>query len=476
MIPVILSGGNGTRLWPMSRKGYPKQFLPLVGSESMFQQTLQRLPDYAKPPILVCNESHRFIVAEQTQSLGCMPHTILLEPFGRNTAPAVAIAAFQILAEQQDDNIMLVLPADHSISDKQAYHAALAKANTLALEGKLVTFGIEPSKPETGYGYVRKGRPLPEFGYEVSEFVEKPDKATAEVYLSSGEYLWNSGMFMMDAQVYLDELKVHALGIYDACKAAFENMNRDYDFGRIPSKIFQQCPDDSIDYAVMEHTAKAVTLPLDCSWSDVGVWSALWDVLEKDTDGNVMVGDVVTHNAKNSYIRSNLRLTALVGVEDLIVVDSKDALLIAHKDHSQDIKHIVNDLQKNQRCEAEQHREVARPWGTYDSINSGERFQVKRIRVNPGASLSLQKHHHRAEHWIVVSGTAIVTCGDKEFLLSENQSTYIPIGEVHRLRNPGKIPLDLIEVQSGSYLGEDDIVRLQDVYGRTGTGTEPVTG
>ncbi len=470
MIPVILSGGSGSRLWPLSRKLYPKQFLPLVGSDTMFQQTLMRLPAELEAPVVVCNEEHRFIVAEQLQQISKKADSILLEPFGRNTAPAAAMAALQILQSGRDQ-IMLVLPADHHITDIAAFHSALSKAEKAAEQGKLVLFGIEPDKPETGYGYIHKGDSFGDAAFAVAAFQEKPDAATAQQYLDSGEYLWNSGMFVMSAQRYLDELKTFDTDIYDTCKLAFESCQEDLDFKRIPAEILAHCPDNSIDYAVMERTQDAVTVPLKAGWSDVGAWSAMWDVHDKDSQNNALLGDVMVHESEGCFARSHNKLVALVGVKDIVVIDTQDAVMVAHRDRVQDVKKIVARLDAVERPETLNHREVFRPWGSYDSVDMGTRFQVKRIKVNPGASLSLQKHHHRAEHWIVVQGTAMVTCGELEFILSENQSTYIPIGEVHRLANPGKIPLEIIEVQSGSYLGEDDIVRLQDHYGRSSGNT-----
>ncbi|WP_020410969.1 mannose-1-phosphate guanylyltransferase/mannose-6-phosphate isomerase [Hahella ganghwensis] len=475
MIPVILSGGNGSRLWPLSRKMYPKQFLPLIGEETMFQQTLNRLPDNLGEPIVVCNEEHRFIVAEQMQLIGRKAQAILLEPFGRNTAPAAAMAAFQIL-ESGHDQIMILLPADHHIKDVPAFHEALKKAEQAALEGKLVLFGIEPDQPETGYGYIRKGDSFKELAFDVEAFVEKPDEATAKDYLSSGEYLWNSGMFVMSAERYLQELKQYEPDIYETCQLAFNNCHVDMDFKRLPAESFTHCPDNSIDYAVMEHTRDAVTVPLNAGWSDVGAWSAMWSVNSKDDKGNALHGDVLAEDAQGCFVRGHDKLVALLGVEDLVVVDTQDAVMVAHRDKVQDVKKLVSRMDKAERSETIVHREVFRPWGSYDSVDMGARFQVKRIKVKPGASLSLQKHHHRAEHWIVVQGTARVTCGEQEFLLSENQSTYIPIGEVHRLVNPGKIMLEIIEVQSDTYLGEDDIVRLQDNYGRSESGRSEAGG
>ncbi len=466
MIPVILSGGNGSRLWPLSRQLYPKQFLPMIGSHTMFQETLLRLPESCADPIIISNEDHRFIVDEQLQRIKRKASTLMLEPFGRNTAPAVALAAFQVVSQGKDD-LILVLPADHHIEDIEGFHAALAAAEKVARQGFLVLFGITPDKPETGFGYVQFGKPVSEWGYSVSRFVEKPDLATAASYLASGDYVWNSGMFLMSAQAYLDELKMLFPDMYDTCLLSFQNASKDGHIVHIPAATFEHCPNDSIDYAVMEKTQRAALVPLSAGWNDLGAWSALWDASPKDDNDNVLKGDVMQHDSYRCYVRGDHKLVSLVGVADLVVVDTADAVMIAHKDRVQDVKKIVGELQQEKRSEGITHRQVFRPWGNYDSIDVGSRFQVKHINVKPGASLSLQKHHHRAEHWVVVQGTAEVTCGDRTFLLCENESTYIPMGEVHRLTNPGKITLEIIEIQSGSYLGEDDIVRFEDKYGRT---------
>ena len=468
MIPVILSGGNGSRLWPLSRKQNPKQFLPLTGKETLFQQTLQRLSiDNVQAPIIVSNNDHRFIVEEQLEALNCTPHSILLEPFGRNTAPAVALAAFAILEEGQDD-VMLVLPADHVIDDETAFHNALRVAEAAATDGEMVLFGITPDKAETGYGYIQANQTLSSADgtYRVAAFVEKPNEEKAKEYLASGDYYWNSGMFMFKASRYLDELKQHDEAIYNKTLSAFQRSRKNGKVLHIDSEIFAHCPDNSIDYAVMEKTSKACVVPMQAQWNDVGSWSALWDVHSKDKQGNVAKGDVLLEQSTNCYVHGEDRLVTLLGLDNVVVVDTKDALMVVAKDKVQDVKKLVQAVNEKKRPEATTHREVYRPWGHYDSVDNGKRHQVKRITVKPGARLSLQKHHHRAEHWIVVSGTAEVTCGERTFLLSENQSTYIPIGEVHSLANPGKIPLEIIEVQSGSYLGEDDIVRLEDIYGR----------
>ncbi|WP_068826874.1 mannose-1-phosphate guanylyltransferase/mannose-6-phosphate isomerase [Pseudomonas sp. BMS12] len=472
MIPVILSGGSGSRLWPLSRKLYPKQFLALTGELSLFQQTLQRLAfEGMHKPLVVCNVEHRFIVNEQLDKIGITPQGMLLEPFGRNTAPAVAMAALQLLAEGRDE-LMLVLPADHVISDELALRKALELARIAAEEGEMVLFGIPASSPETGFGYIKaargeEGDSLVPGAYRVMQFVEKPDHARASEFVRNGGYYWNSGMFLFRASRYLDELRSHEPDIYDTCVLAMERSKTSGSVVNIDAGTFECCPDNSIDYAVMEKTERACVVPLSAGWNDVGSWSSLWDVHEKDSDGNVLKGDVVTHSSHNSFVHSTSKLVTLVGMDDVVVVETKDALMVAHKDAVQDVKKLVNVLDGQRRQETQSHCAVYRPWGSYDSVDNGVRHQVKHITVKPGAQLSLQMHHHRAEHWIVVSGTAQVTCDDQVFLLTENQSTYIPIASVHRLANPGKIPLEIIEVQSGSYLGEDDIERLEDVYGRT---------
>ena len=463
--PVIMCGGSGTRLWPLSRAQFPKQFLPLVNDTSMLQDTLARLPKQHQAPVFICNEDHRFLVAEQVKQAQCNHATILLEPEGRNTAPAVALAA--INASVKDENaLLLILAADHVIKDTQAFHQAIDSATIAAQQGKLVTFGIVPTQAETGYGYIKKGDKKEGGTYQVAQFVEKPDAETAQGYVESKEYLWNSGMFLFKASRYLEELAKFRPDILQACQKSMAKVEIDLDFTRPDSVEFLACADESIDYAVMEKTADAVVVPLDAGWSDVGSYSALWDVCDKDEQQNVIKGDVIAHETTNSYIHSENKLITTLGVDNLVVIDTPDAVLIANKDKVQNVKEIVNELKSQQRSEAKLHREVYRPWGKYDSVDKGERFQVKRITVNPGAKLSVQMHHHRAEHWIIVSGTAKVTLDDKTILLSENQSTYIPIGVVHALENPGKLPLEMIEVQSGSYLGEDDIVRFEDKYGR----------
>jgi mannose-1-phosphate guanylyltransferase / mannose-6-phosphate isomerase len=466
-VPVILSGGSGTRLWPLSRQNLPKQFLPLTGSESLFQQTVQRTRVLrTAAPIVVCSDEHRFLVAEQIRELGIEGAPILLEPAPRNTAPAIALAALQA-SKTDPDAILMALPADHLIGDVASFEAAAQHALKLAREGWLVTFGIHPELPETGFGYIRRGAALNDSAFRVERFVEKPDLATATAYLQSGEYDWNSGMFMFRAGRYLEELRRHAPAMADAAEAAFASARADLDFVRFDKQRFEAIPSDSIDYAVMEKTDRAAVVPVSCAWSDIGSWAALWSASERDGDGNRFEGDVIAMDSKDCLIRAaDRRMVAALGIRDLVVVDTPDAVLIAPRDRVQEVKVLVDKLKADGRPEHLFHRKVYRPWGSYDSLDMGERFQVKRIMVKPGAALSLQKHHHRAEHWIVVSGTAEVTRDDEVFPLSENQSTYLPLGAVHRLRNTGTEPLELIEVQSGDYLGEDDIVRLEDVYGR----------
>lgn len=460
--PVILSGGSGTRLWPLSREHYPKQLLCLVGERTLLQEAVGRLAglEGVADPLLVCNEDHRFMVAEQIRELGCNPADIILEPAGRNTAPALTLAALA-LHERRDGGLMLVMPSDHLIQQPTAFHEAVRRAIPLAASGRLVTFGVVPTAPETGYGYIRRGR-----DHDVAAFVEKPDAATARKYLESGEYLWNSGMFLMRTDVWLAELQRFRPDILQACRRAFAAGRRDMDFYRVDKAAFLECPGDSIDYAVMEKTDRAAVVPLDAGWSDVGAWPALWQINRRDEQGNVLQGDVLAHDTRDALLISQHRLLATVGMRDVIVVETADAVLVAHKDQAQNVKRIVERLKAQHRSEYQFHRRVYRPWGSYEGLDAGERFQVKRLIVKPGAAVSLQMHHHRAEHWIVVRGTARVTRGDEVSLLSENQSTYIPIGTRHRLENPGAIPLEIIEVQSGSYLGEDDIVRFEDIYNR----------
>ncbi|PCJ33911.1 MAG: mannose-1-phosphate guanylyltransferase/mannose-6-phosphate isomerase [Cellvibrionales bacterium] len=470
MIPVVLSGGSGSRLWPLSRAHYPKQFIPLASEQTMLQETLGRLQGLsaeALSPLVICNEQHRFMVAEQLREMDVVAQNILLEPVGRNTAPAVALAA---LAANADD-ILLVLPADHVIDDISAFHSAIELACSEAEKGALVTFGVVPTSAQTGYGYIQAasdGKPG-EGGLaaqRIAQFVEKPDLATAQAYVDSGDYYWNSGMFAFKASRYLEELARFQPDMLKACRAAFDGASVDCDFTRLDKEAFSACPDDSIDYAVMEKTDSAVVIPLSAGWSDIGSWSALWDISEKDAQGNTCKGDVLAVDTHDSYLHTNGRLLATVGVKDLVVVETDDAILVADKSRVQDVKVVVNQLKAQGRSERESHRKVYRPWGFYDSIAANSRYQAKRIVVNPGARLSLQKHYHRAEHWVVVQGTGLVTRGDEELTLSVNESVYIPIGMKHRLENPGRIPLEIIEVQTGDYLGEDDIVRFDDQYGR----------
>jgi mannose-1-phosphate guanylyltransferase/mannose-6-phosphate isomerase len=466
LVPVILSGGSGTRLWPLSRECHPKQFLALAGEQSMLQATWTRVAELAgnNAPLVVTNEAHRFMVAEQLRQIGCTPAAILLEPAGRNTAPAIAAAALAATAGGADP-LLLILPSDHVIANEKAFRDAVRTAVPAASNGSLVTFGIVPTAPETGYGYI-KAAPGNDGTSRVERFVEKPDDATARGYLESGGYYWNSGMFLFRATRYLEELGKHRPDILDACRKAFADAKRDTDFLRLDKAAFEACPSDSIDYAVMEKTDAARVLPIDVGWNDVGSWAALWQVTAHDDAGNACHGDVIALECRDSYAWSERRLVTMIGLDGTIVVDTDDALLVARKDKVQQVKDVVKQLKDGKRGEAILHRKVYRPWGAYDSIDMADRFQVKRITVKPGAALSLQMHHHRAEHWVVVSGTARVTRGDDVFLLGENESTFIPMGTKHRLENPGKVPLELIEVQSGSYLGEDDIVRFEDVYGR----------
>lgn len=465
IFPAIMCGGSGTRLWPLSRALFPKQFLPLVNDSSMLQDTLLRLPKNSCEPVFICNEEHRFLVAEQVRQLSQEQSTILLEPEGRNTAPAVALAAIHAL-EKDENAMLLVLAADHVIQDTEAFHQSVEQASIAAQKGKLVTFGIVPTHAETGYGYIKKGSEEMPSTFDVAQFVEKPNAQVASDYLASGDYLWNSGMFLFKASRYLEELAKYRGDILEHCQQAMKGVKQDLDFLRPNITDFLACASESIDYAVMEKTDSAVVIPLDAGWSDVGSYSALWEVCPQNADKNVLKGDVIAQQTTNSYIHSQNKLIATVGVDNLVIIDTPDAVLVANKNKVQEVKQIVEQLKKEQRSEAVIHREVYRPWGKYDSVDNGDRFQVKRITVKPGAKLSVQMHHHRAEHWIIVSGTAKVTIDEKVVLLTENQSAYIPVGAVHALENPGKLPLEMIEVQSGSYLGEDDIVRFEDKYGR----------
>ncbi len=481
LYPVILCGGSGSRLWPLSREHFPKQLLSLVNTTSLLQDTLTRLDGLKdgdheieiQSPVVVTNEHHRFLVAEQMLESACPASKIILETEGKNTAPALALAALSIL-ELNPDGLMLVMPSDHVIANTESFHIAVSQGIDLVAKDHLVTFGVVPASAETGFGYIKKGKSLEGDICSIEKFVEKPDIETAKVYLESGDFLWNSGMFLMKASTWMDALKLFRPDIEQAVATAFVNGSDDYDFFRVNADLFSSCPSESIDYAVMEKVTednangfRGAVIPLNAGWSDVGSWNSLWEVNEKSEQGNVIRGDVLIENTKDSMIFSSHRLVSTVGVEDLIVVETADAVLVSNKSSAQDVKVIVNHLKKKSRQEAVLHRKVARPWGSYEGLDSGERFQVKRIIVNPGASLSSQMHHHRAEHWIVVKGTAKVTRGDEIFILSENQSTYIPLGVTHRLENPGTIMLEIIEVQSGSYLGEDDIVRFEDVYGRS---------
>lgn len=489
--PVILSGGSGTRLWPLSREYYPKQLLAPFGEFTLLQATLKRLEGIEvrgnelqnkveiSDPVVICNEEHRFLVAEQLRQLHIKPGTLMLEPVGRNTAPALTLAALNAL-RIGEESVLLVMPADHIIQNMQSFHDTVLCGGVLAEQGILVTFGIVPTRPETGYGYIKVGDEmriaknlLPVNGHRIIEFVEKPDLDTARSYIESTQYLWNSGIFMVQPKVWLDKIGQFNKDIFIACQLAYSAGRSDGEFYRIDRKLFDQCPNDSIDYAVMEKLThgnndnyQSAVIPLDAGWSDVGSWSSLWDVIPQDAQGNIIKGDVVTHNTHNSLLISEHRLVAGIGLEDIIAIETADAVMIVHKDHAQDVRQIVSRLKSEGRSEHQVHRRVHRPWGDYEGIDIGSRYQVKRITVKPGAALSLQMHHHRAEHWVVVKGTAKVTRGEEEFLLSENESTYIPIGVKHRLENPGSLPLEIIEVQSGGYLGEDDIVRFEDVYGR----------
>lgn len=463
IVPVILSGGVGSRLWPLSREHFPKQCLPLTDKEySLLQQTMLRtLSLEVADPIVVCNEDHRFLIAQQLQSIGVKNPRIVLEPKGRNTAPAIALAALEASRSEAGDALMLVLPADHVIRDLAAFEATIKQAVELAKDDALVTFGVQPTRPETGYGYIRSGD-----NFSVVEFVEKPNLEKAQTYLDSGDYLWNSGMFLFRAKAFLNELSVHRDDIFQAVNLAYQQRSEDLDFVRIDAELFSQCPEESIDFAVMEPTKKAKVVPYAGDWSDIGAWDALYDYAEKDADNNVLLGDVMAEGSTNCFIRSESRLIAAVGVQDLVIVETADAVLVMDKNNAQDVKKVVKRIQAEGREEHMYHTTVHRPWGTYQTVDLGGRHQVKRIMVKPGEKLSVQMHHHRAEHWVVVSGTAKVQNGDREILLTENESTYIPVGVVHALENPGKIPLELVEVQSGSYLGEDDIVRFSDRYGR----------
>ena len=463
ILPVILAGGSGTRLWPLSRTSYPKQFVNLMGDSSLFMGTVERMQAVTDlSPTVVCNEEHRFLVAEQLRLCNKSGSAIILEPAGRNTAPAITLAALAGIADGSDP-LLLIAPSDHLISDVDSFAAAVSSGADLATAGRIVTFGLQPTRPDTGYGYIQQ---VSGAINDIEQFVEKPDLATAEAYLASGDYLWNSGIFLVKASVFLEELNTHAPEIHSAVSRSIQQVAVDGEFRRPDADAFLHSPAQSIDYAVMEKTPNSAVVPMSCGWSDLGSWDSIWSESEQNEDANVVSGDVVSVDTAGCYLRSGGRLLATVGCENLIVVDTGDVLLVADRKRAQDIKPLVDKLRADDRPQVDTHARVYRPWGDYEGIDRGERYQVKRIVVRPGGQLSLQKHHHRAEHWIVVKGTAIVTCGTEEKMLTENQSTYIPLGEVHRLQNPGSIPLELIEVQSGSYLGEDDIVRFEDIYGR----------
>jgi len=469
--PVILSGGAGSRLWPLSRELYPKQLLALTGDFSLLQETAKRVADPKRfgAPLVICNNEHRFAIAEQLQQIGVEPQAIVLEPEGRNTAPAAAVAALMLSDSAGPDALMLLLPSDHLVQDPAAFLAAADKAAEAAGEGSLVTFGIKPTGPETGFGYIKRGAVLRKQAgvYKVERFVEKPDLKTAKAYLASGDYSWNSGMFMFPVRQFIAELERLEPAMLEACRQAIAAAKEDLDFTRLDAKAFGRARSRSVDVAVMEHTEQAAVVPAEMGWTDVGSWSALWDIAPKDKAGNSLLGDVLVEDTRNSYIRSDSALTAVLGLNDVIVVTTEDAVLVAAKDRAQDVKLLVEKLKRAGRSEPLAHRRIHRPWGWYQTVDNGDRFQVKHIMVKPGHSLSLQKHFHRAEHWIVVYGVAQVTRGEDSLLVPENESVFIPLGTKHRLANPGKLPLRLIEVQSGSYLGEDDIVRLEDHYGRS---------
>lgn len=468
--PVILSGGSGTRLWPVSRELNPKQFLDFFGEHSLFQQAALRVKnsEIFSQPIVICNNEHRFTAAEELQKIKVDPSSIILEPIARNTAPAIAIAALDVITKKSKDDLILVIPSDHIIKDQKEFLAAVKKAALAAKEEYLVTFGILPNKAETGYGYIKKDHSLEKISevFAVKKFIEKPDATTATKFLKSGDYLWNSGIFIFRAASYLEALQKHNNSIFINCVNAYKRATRDLDFLRLQIEDFEKCANISIDYAVMEKAQKVAVVPLDAGWSDVGSWHAVAELAKQDEDGNSLIGEVVSLDTKNCYINSRHKLITTIGVENLIIISLKDAVLIVNKNKSQDVKKMFEILKKNNREEHHSHTKVLRPWGSFETIDISERFRVKKIILKPKASLSLQMHNHRAEHWIVVKGTAHVTCANKEFILTEDQSTYIPVGKKHRLENKGQIPLELIEVQTGGYLGEDDIIRFSDIYGR----------
>lgn len=471
LIPVILSGGSGTRLWPISRKFYPKQFIPLRDERSLFQDTVIRtktLNHGIQSPMVICNEEHRFMAAEQLRTQDIEDAEIILEPIGRNTAPAICLAALRAV-ERDPNAVLLILPADHILDTDEQFSTAISNAMELCTQDHLVTFGIVPTRPETGYGYIKVGEAVSNGASKVDQFVEKPQMATAEEYVKAGNYLWNSGMFMFKASDLLAELGQHEPDMLADVTQAYNKKEKDLDFIRVDKETFSQCKSESIDYAVMEKTSKATVVPLASAWNDVGSWHALWESSQQDEKNNAVTGDVILEDCDGCYVHSSNRLITAIGMQDVVIIETADAVMVTPRDQAQKVKNIVEKLKDTGRDESDIHLKVYRPWGDYQSIDNAERFQVKRITVKPKERLSLQKHHHRAEHWIVVNGTAVVTCNDEEFLLSENQSTYIPIGATHRLENPGMIPLELIEVQSGAYLGEDDIVRFEDIYGRSGT-------
>jgi len=464
--PIILSGGSGTRLWPVSRSLYPKQFINLINETTLFQDTILRLPENSLDPLIICNEEHRFLAAEQLRQINKKSSGIILEPFGKNTAPAVALAALNLIKDKKDC-ILLVLSADHHINDVKAFLRAIQIAKPLAESGKLVTFGAKPTKPETGYGYIEVNLSEKADHYAIKSFTEKPSLNNAQLYLDDGNYFWNSGIFMFKASAYLDELKIFAPDIFYACNKSLTTIQTDSDFIRLDNNEFNACPSESIDYAIMEKTTNSIVVPLNTSWSDIGSWNSLWELKEKDKEGNVSEGDVILKNVKNTYVSSSNRLVSAIGVDNLVIVDTEDSLLVASKEYSQKINTIVNELNINNRKEAKSHRKVYRPWGYFDSLDFGDNFQVKRLLINAGAKISLQKHTHRAEHWVVVKGLATITSGEKIIELKINQSTFIPKGTIHRVENKQNSPLEIIEVQTGSYLGEDDIIRIEDDYDRS---------